>query len=209
MTSPDEIHPVAPIELGHGKTEFEVFLEPTCPFSKRAFQKFQPLLDAAGADRLTIRIRFLSQPWHLYSGVVTRAILAASATEGGKEAALSAMAGIYRHREEFEFDDHCSGANMHRTPADILRQVAELAGVDLTAAFCWKSVDRALRWHVKYCRQNGVHVSPSFAVNRILEPSMSSGQTVEEWLEVLHLSRPAAAPEPRAHQPAQSRRPLL
>jgi hypothetical protein len=133
---------------------------------------------------------------------VTRAILAASATEGGKEAALGAMAGIYRHREEFEFDDHCSGANMARTPADILRHVSELAGVDLTAAFCWKSVDRALRWHVKYCRQNGVHVSPSFAVNRILEPSMSSGQTVAEWLKVLQLSRPAPAPEPRAQQPA-------
>ena len=187
MTSPDDNHPVAPIELGHGKTELEVFLEPTCPFSKRAFAKFQPLLDAAGADRLTIRVRFLSQPWHLYSGVVTRAILAASATEGGTEAALTAMAGIYQHREEFEFDDHCSGASMHRTPAEILRHVSELAGIDLTAAFCWKSVDRALRWHVKYSRQNGVHVSPSFAVNRILEPSMGSGQTVEEWLEALPL----------------------
>jgi hypothetical protein len=192
MTSPDEIHPVAPIELGHGKTELEVFLEPTCPYSKRAFEKLQPLLDAAGADRLIIRVRFVSQPWHLYSGVVTKAILAASATEGGKETALRAMAGIDRHREEFEFEGHCSGANMQRTPADILRHVSELAAVDLTAAFCWKSVDRALRWHVKYCRQNGVHVSPSFAINRILEPAMSSGQTVDEWLDVLQLL-PAAA----------------
>jgi protein-disulfide isomerase len=65
MTSPDEIHPVVPIELGHGKTELEVFLEPTCPFSKRTFEKFEPLLEAAGADRLSIRVRFLSQPWHL------------------------------------------------------------------------------------------------------------------------------------------------
>jgi hypothetical protein len=204
MTSPDEIHPVHPIELGHGKTEFEVFLEPTGPFSKRAFEKFQPLLDAAGADRLTIRVRFLSQPWHLYSGVVTRAILAASATKGGKEAAFRAMAGIYRHREEFEFDDHCSGANMDRTPADILRHVSELAGIDLTAAFCWKSVDQALRWHAKYCRQNGVHVSPSFAVNRIREPSMSSGQTVEEWLDILRVPRPYAASEPQAEVAAPS-----
>ena len=192
MTSPDEIHPVAPIELGHGRTELEVFLEPTCPFSKRTFEKFQPLIDLGRADRLTIRIRFLSQPWHLYSGVVTKAILAASATEGGKDTALRAMAGVYRHREEFEFDEHCSGANMHRTPADILRHVSELAGVDLTAAFCWKSVDRALRWHVKYGRQNGVHSSPTFAVNRIIEPAMSSGQTIDEWLEVLHLSRAKA-----------------
>src|SRR5690348_4139712 len=98
MTSADDTHPVAALELGHGKTEFEVFLEPTCPYSKRAFEKLRPLLDLAGPDRITIRIRFISQPWHLFSGVVTRAILAASATEGGKEAALRAMAGVYQHR---------------------------------------------------------------------------------------------------------------
>ena len=193
MPSPEEAHPVAPIELGHGKTELEVFLEPTCPYSKRTFEKLQPLLDAAGADRLTIRVRFLSQPWHLYSGVVTRAILAASATAGGKATALKAMAGIYRLREEFEFEGHCSGANMQRTPSDILKHISELAAVDLTAAFCWKSVDQALRWHVKYCRQTGVHVSPTFAVNRIIEPSMSSGQTIEEWLQILHLARETIA----------------
>ena len=193
MPSSEEAHPVSPIEFGHGKTELEVFLEPTCPYSKRAFEKLQPLIEAAGADRLTIRVRFVSQPWHLYSGVVTRAILAASATAGGKETALKAMAGIYRHREEFEFEGHCSGASMTRTPADIVKHISELAGIDLTAAFCWKSVDQALRWHVKYGRQTGVHVSPTFAVNRIIEPAMSSGQTVEEWLEVLHLSRATAA----------------
>jgi hypothetical protein len=27
------------LELGHGRTVLEVFLEPTCPFSKRAFEK--------------------------------------------------------------------------------------------------------------------------------------------------------------------------
>ena len=45
----------APLELGHGPPELEVFLEPTCPFSKRAFGKLQPLLDAVGEDRLTIK----------------------------------------------------------------------------------------------------------------------------------------------------------
>jgi hypothetical protein len=193
MSSQQEGRPVDPIELGHGKTELETFLEPTCPYSKRTFEKLPALVEAAGADRLTVRIRFVSQPWHLYSGVVTRAILAASATEGGKDVALRAMAGIYRHREEFEFENHCSGPSMTRTPADLLKQISELAGVDLSGAFCWKTVDQALRWHVKYSRQNGVHVSPSFAVNRIIEPAMSSGQTIEEWLQILRLPAPAAA----------------
>lgn len=191
MTPTDDTHPVAPLELGHGKTVLEMFLEPTCPHSKRAFEKLEPLLAAVGEDRLTVKIRFHSQPWHLYSPVVTKSILAASATEGGKATALRAMAGIYRNRDDFEFEDHCSGANMNRTPTDIRNAISELAGVDLAEAFCFKSVDRALRWHTKFSRQNGIHVSPTFAINGIVEPAMQSGQTVEEWTELLrpHLQR--------------------
>jgi len=182
--SDDESHPVPPLTLGHGPVELEIFIEPTCPFSKRAFGKFEALIDAAGTERLTIVIRFLSQPWHLYSGVVTRAILAAAAA-GGAETAFRVMAGIYADRDAYEFDHHCSGANMERTPGDILRAVSALAGQDVAGAFCWRSVDRALRWNVRYGRQMGVHESPSFAVNRMVEPRMSSGQSVGEWLDLL------------------------
>lgn len=190
MTPNDDSHPVAPIEFGRGKTVLEMFLEPTCPHSKRAFEKIEELLAAVGEDRLTIKIRFHSQPWHLYSPVVTRSILAASATEGGRETALRAMAGVYRNRDDFEFENHCSGPNMTRTPTDILNAISALAGVDLAEAFCWKSVDRALRWHTRYSRQNGIHVSPTFAINGIVEPAMQSTQTIEEWAGLLrpHLS---------------------
>lgn len=184
-TTVHDTHPVAPIEFGQGKAELEVFLEPTCPFSKRAFEKFPALLAAVGEDRLTIKVRFVSQPWHLFSGIVTRAILAASATPGGKAAALKAMAGIYQRREDFEFEDHSHGPNMERTPGDIVREVGRLAGVDIAEAFRLKSVDRAMRWHARYYRQNGVHESPTFAINGIVERGMSSGQTVEEWAELL------------------------
>jgi hypothetical protein len=184
MTTYRDTRPVPPLTFGRGPVELEAFLEPTCPFSKRAFEKFPALIEAAGIDRLTIRIRFLSQPWHLYSGVVTRAILAASAA-GGAETGLRVMAGVYRDREAFEFDDHCRGVNMTRTPADILGAISSLAGRDLTDAFCWPSVDRALRWQVRYARQMGVHASPSFAIERMVEAQMSSGQPVEEWLGLL------------------------
>jgi hypothetical protein len=176
-----------PLELGRGRIEMEVFLEPTCPFSKRAFGKLQPLLDMVGEDELTIRIRFVSQPWHLFSGVVTRCILAASATEGGRQAAFAAMSAVYDRREEFEFEDHCSGPNMDRTPAEIVAHVSELIGIDLSEPFKLKSVDKALRWHTRYARQNGVHESPTFAVNRLIDGSMSSGQSIEEWAGKLGL----------------------
>jgi hypothetical protein len=176
-----------PIELGSGKVELEIFLEPTCPFSKRAFEKVEPLLEAVGASELTIKVRFVSQPWHLSSAIVTRCILAATATAGGKQAGLAAMNAIYDHREDFESEDHCSGPGMQRSPQQTIAYVSDLCGIDLSEAFKLKSVDQALRWHTKYCRQNGVHVSPSFAVNRLVNNAMSSGQAVEEWAKELDL----------------------
>ena len=51
----------------------------------------------------------------------------------------------------------------------------------------YPSVGAALRWHTRYARQNGVHFSPTFAVNRIVNPNMSSGQKIEEWATQLGL----------------------
>ena len=63
-----------------------MFLEPTCPFSVKAFGELEDLLDQAGEDRITIKVRLQSQPWHMYSGVIVRCILAASTLEGGRTA---------------------------------------------------------------------------------------------------------------------------
>jgi hypothetical protein len=63
-----------------------MFLEPTCPFSVKAFGKLDDLLGQAGEDQITIKLRLQSQPWHMYSGVIVRCILAASTLESGKAA---------------------------------------------------------------------------------------------------------------------------
>jgi hypothetical protein len=46
-----------PLVWGHGPHVFEVFLEPTCPFSVKAFSKLDDLLEQAGEDRITIKLR--------------------------------------------------------------------------------------------------------------------------------------------------------
>lgn len=83
-----------PLVWGHGPRVFEVFLEPTCPFSVKAFGKLDELLAQAGEDRITVKLRLQSQPWHMYSGVIVRCILAASTLENGKAAAKSVMAAV-------------------------------------------------------------------------------------------------------------------
>ena len=115
-----------PLVWGRGARVFEMFLEPTCPFSAKAFGKLDELLAQAGEDRVTVKIWLQSQPWHLFSGIVVRCVLAASTLESGKHAAKAVMAAVATHREEFEFDHHCGGPNLNATPNDIIARTRGL-----------------------------------------------------------------------------------
>jgi hypothetical protein len=174
-----------PLSWGHGPRLFEMFLEPTCPFSGRAYGKLDETLGLAGEDRITIKIRLQSQPWHMYSGVIVRCILAASTIPGGKQAARAVMAAVVAHREEFEFTHHCSGPNMDATPNDIIARIQAYSGLQLADAFAIPNLDREVKWHCKYARQNGIHVSPTFMVNGLVQSDMSSGDAVSDWVSRL------------------------
>jgi protein-disulfide isomerase len=169
---------------GQGPHRFEMFLEPTCPHSARAFGKLRPFVKAAGEDRVTARIVMQSQPWHLFSGVVTRTVLAAAAV-GGKEAAFAVMEQIYDHREEFVATDHSSGPNLDMTLADKLRRIEELSGLDVADAFRLDAVTVAMKLHARYARQNGIHASPTFIVDGLVNDKLGSRDEIETWVAAL------------------------
>jgi hypothetical protein len=175
-----------PLTWGHGPRVFEMFLEPTCPFSVKAFNKLDETLKMAGADRATIKIRLQSQPWHMYSGVIVRCILAASTLPQGKEGARAVMAAVAGRREEFEFTHHCGGPNMDAPPNDIIKRLETYSGLRLAEAFAIPDLDREIKWHSKYARQNGIHVSPTFMIDGLVQPGMSSGDAVSDWVKHLH-----------------------
>ena len=58
-----------------------------------------------------------------------RCILAASTLPDGKHAAKAVLAAVATHREEFEFDKHCSGPNMDATPNIIIARIETFSGV--------------------------------------------------------------------------------
>lgn len=174
-----------PLIWGHGPKEFDIFLEPTCPFSARAFGKLDVLLEKAGADKITVKVRLLSQPWHMFSGVITRAILAASTLDGGKETARAVMDAVYAHRDDYEFTDHAAGPNMDATPKQIIDRIKLHSGVDVAEAFAIQTLDRLVKSHTRFARQNGAHVSPTFMVDGLIDPSIGSGDEVERWVEKL------------------------
>ncbi|XTZ39038.1 DsbA family protein [Salmonella enterica] len=172
-----------PLSWGHGPHTFEVFLEPTCPYSVRAFNKLDALLKEVGEDNVTVKIRLQSQPWHMFSGVIVRAILAASTLPEGKNAAHKVLQAVADHREEFEFTDHCSGPNMHATPQQILERLEKYSGVQLAEAFARPELQTAIKWHCKYARQNGIHVSPTFMVDGLVQADLGSGDDISVWAQ--------------------------
>lgn len=177
-----------PLVWGHGPALFEIFLEPTCPFSGRAFGKLDALMQAAGEDRLTLRLWLHSQPWHMFSGVITRAVLAAAAGPGGKADARHLMAMVFARQPEFEFEDHARGPNMDRTPRQILQSLEEISGLSLTEAFDARGLQKAIKAHTRYARQNGIHVSPTFMVNGLVQAELGSGDDIGRWLGALGLN---------------------
>ena len=173
---------------GQGPRVLEIFLEPTCPFSARAFAKLKPLLQRVGEEKLSIRILLHSQPWHIFSSVVTRAILAASGREDGKEAAYKVMSQVFEHREDFVCTDHCRGSNMDCSPSEILARIRSFTDLDLRQEFEQKEVTDLMKRHTRYARQNGIHGSPTFMVNGLVNDKMSSGDEIDKWIDDLGLS---------------------
>ena len=174
-----------PLYWGHGPRVFEMFLEPTCPFSARAYGKIDETLGEAGEDRITLKIRLQSQPWHLFSGVVTRCVIAASTLPEGKAAARRVLAAVAENRDEFEFEKHAYGPNMGATPSEIIARLEDYSEVKLAEAFAIPDLDREIKWHCKYARQNGIHVSPTFMIDGLVRPDMGSGDAVSAWVAKL------------------------
>lgn len=175
----------APLHWGHGLNVFEMFIEPTCPFSGKALGKLEPLLATVGEERVTIKLRLQSQPWHLLSGVVTRCVIAASTLTDGRNQARSVLAAVAEHRGEFVCENHCTGPNRQATLDDIIARVENYSGIGLTTAFAIPDLDREIKWHCKYARQNGIHGSPSFMLNGLVRPEMGSSDSVDDWAKVI------------------------
>ncbi len=162
-----------PLTWGQGSRVFEVFLEPTCPFSAKAFGKLDETLQSAGANNVTLKIWLHSQPWHLFSGVITRCALAASTLGEGKG----------------EPADHCSGPLLALSPADVIARVEEYSGLKLAEAYALPKLDQEVKRHTKYARQNGIHVSPTFMIDGLVQSDMSSGDAVSAWVSRLSVNQ--------------------
>ena len=65
----------------------------------------------------------------------------------------------------------------------------------MAEAFALPELDQEIKRHRKSARQNGIHVSPTFMIDGLVQPDMSSGDAVSDWVTRLRLSsdRPSCA----------------
>ncbi len=179
---------VPALTRGRGPKITDWFLEPTCPHSARAFGKLPDLLGAAGEDRLTIRVTIHSQTWHLFSGTVSRAILAATLLPDGTEAAWRVMATVFAHRDDYDALDHCRGPNMDLSLKEMLTRISEHSGVALEDVFVRPEALDLVKRHTRFARQNGIHVSPTVMVDGLIDGSISSRDDVAEWMAKMNIA---------------------
>ncbi len=175
----------APLHWGQGDTTFEIFVEPTCPFSVLAMSKLDELLQAVGEEHVTVKLRLYPQPWHLLSDTVTRCVAAASTLPDGRDSAWSVLQAVGKHREEFVCEQHCQGDNRNLSINDVIARIEKYSGVALIDAFANPDVTAIIKWHSKYGRQNGIHSTPTFMVNGVVDNSLGSGDDVANWANAI------------------------
>ena len=67
-------------------------------------------------------------------------------------------------------------------PNDIIARIEAYSGISVADAFAIPDLDREIKWHCRYARQNGIHVSPTFMIDGLVRDDMSSGDAVSEWV---------------------------
>lgn len=82
---------------------------------------------------------------------------AAATLPDGHDKAHALLHAIGEHREEFVFENQCTGPNCQATPDDIIARLENYSG--LAQAFAIADLDSVIKWHTRYARQYGIHAS--------------------------------------------------
>jgi len=201
--------PSAPLGHRYGNiaapVRIDVYLDFTCPFSKKMFltlhDKLLPYLKEHHPNRVLITEFNQIQPWHPASSLLHEAALSAEKL-GGIEAYSKYSMALFQNQAKF-MDD----ALYDKSRKQIYEELAQLAGtvgIDRTSMISLltvKELDKPyeerkehnggnemtglLKLYIKQSRKAGLHVSPTVYVNGIEDGGVSSGFTLEQWLEHL------------------------
>lgn len=149
----------------------EVFLDLVCPFSKRMFNT---LVDA----KIPFVFRPQVQPWHPQSALLHYALIAVHQQQ--PEALFKATQLLYDNQDAF-LDKAVFPLSSEAIYDRICAIFSDNAIAINKDVFYDGSLAADLKYHIKYARQNAIHVSPTVLVDGLVDNQPSSSWTVEQW----------------------------
>ncbi|KWU46773.1 hypothetical protein RHOSPDRAFT_31591 [Rhodotorula sp. JG-1b] len=183
----------------------ELYLDIICPFSRKQLQGVREYVlpfAEANPEALTVIIRQVPQAWHSSSTLVHEASLGVSRAliDSGKvqtwaEAGPQWRDFFYKLIDEQEafHDEPCAVETPNQT-RERLADYAEAVGVDRKAFLeavkvgkgnAGTSVTSDLKLQIKFHRMRGIHVTPTVTLDGLVEPSISSSFSGDDWRKFL------------------------
>ncbi|KAF3183792.1 hypothetical protein TWF788_005521 [Orbilia oligospora] len=176
----------------------ELYLDFVCPYSAKLWKRINedviPHLQATKPDQVEIIFRQLIQPWHPSSTLVHESALAVEKVAPGKFWEYSNA--LFNAQKEY-FDVNVVNETRNQT----YQRLAELAGtveVDKDSVYkllhiadkpdgdaynIGNQVTNDVKFITKAARQVSAHVTPTVFFNGVVENSISSGWTLDQWKE--------------------------
>ncbi|KAK9235625.1 hypothetical protein V1525DRAFT_409468 [Lipomyces kononenkoae] len=180
----------------------DLYLDYVCPYSGRLFNTvynslLKELEKQYPAGAFTFVFRQVVQPWHPSSTLVHEAALAVEKLDASKFYEFSKV--LFEHASEY-YDTAVYNETRAETYNRLATLASETVGVNkdevLKLLAIPPSEDSAghnignqitvdLKLFVRQHRQNSVHVTPTVAVDGIINNDISSGWKLDQWLEFL------------------------
>ncbi|KAJ2910943.1 hypothetical protein GGI21_000329 [Coemansia aciculifera] len=192
------LKPTTLVDGDQTRHTLEVFLDYACPFSAKLWHTLSSkVIPALQHTNLSIIFRHQVQPWHPASTLLHEASLAVEKLNPSAFVLFSQT--LFDHQREF-FDE----ATVEKTRAEMYRQLADLAAsvnaIDDRQALlqlldiqpnaeeprnAGNAVTADLKYHIRLARKMAVHVSPSVAIDGVIDDEFSSSWTLDQWMAKL------------------------
>ncbi|KAK3841853.1 MAG: hypothetical protein J3R72DRAFT_149524 [Linnemannia gamsii] len=185
----------------NAKHTLELYLDYVCPFSakiwKQVYEHVLPWLEKTHPGQVQVIFRNQIQPWHPSSTLVAEAALAVEQIDPAQFAPYSNALFVNQKSyfdeavvDKTRTDQYKSLSALAAATASSLKESQVLALLHIasvaTAAEATNhgnKITNDLKYFIKLGRQTGIHVSPTVLWDGIVENSISSGWTLDQWKE--------------------------
>eukprot|EP01126_Amoeba_proteus_P016571 TRINITY_DN17693_c0_g1_i1.p1 TRINITY_DN17693_c0_g1~~TRINITY_DN17693_c0_g1_i1.p1 ORF type:complete len:200 (-),score=24.87 TRINITY_DN17693_c0_g1_i1:65-664(-) len=173
--------------------EVELFLDFTCPFSKKSWVRLETDLLPKYGEKIHFIVHKVVQPWHHQSICVHE--LASVVQALYPSLAFKCFSVLFENQDAFN-NRAVHGLTLEQIYKKLVNMVTTHLGTDPSALISYLlpsspgeingvSQKRWTKNEIKYHRTRSVHVTPTVFVNGMEATNVSSGWTLQQWSEFL------------------------